>query len=234
MTKTIAWIFRKIPQWECSAGVFILKANFERFTSNSLIQGVIQQSALVLSFPALPCVLLLVACFAEKRLLVFLDYLLYVSFFLCCFFFGSQCTPLDPSCSHGTTGRHWQEGDSPSDAGPDGGRMGRKWKCHHWQCSWAIYRGKKRRPRLGSWSPSLFASRVIHNRSGMINETQVSLAVQSFSSSGDRGLRKIFVITCLLHNVEQPMIRLSAVFILSCSAQGHSGYRGWYSMKYWS
>lgn len=36
---------------------------------------------------ALPCVLLLVACFAEKTLLVFLDYLLYVSFFLCCFFF---------------------------------------------------------------------------------------------------------------------------------------------------
>lgn len=63
MANTFAWIFRKIPQWECSAGVFILKANFERFTSNSLIQGVIQQSF----FPALPCVLLLVACFAEKR-----------------------------------------------------------------------------------------------------------------------------------------------------------------------
>lgn len=184
---------------------------------------------------ALPCVLLLVACFAEKTLLVFLDYLLYVSFFLCCCFFSGHNALL--LIRHAHTGRQGdtdRKDDSPSDAGPDGGRMGRKWKCHHWQCSWAIYRGKKRRPRPGSWSPSLFASRVIHNRSGLINETQVSLAVQSFSSSGDRGLRKIFVITCLLHNIEQPMIRLSAVVILSCSAQGHSGYRGCYSMKYWS
>lgn len=175
-----------------------------------------------------------IGLFCREKIVVFLGLSLIRVVLFVLLFFGSQCTPLDPSCSHGTTGRHWQEGWFSVWWWSWWGWMGRKWKCHHWQCSWAIYREKKRRPQLGSWSPSLFASRVIHNSSGLMNETQVSLAVQSFSSSGDRGLRKIFVITWLLHNVEQPMMRLSAVFILSCSAQGHSCYRrGCYSVKYW-
>lgn len=161
-------------------------------------------------FPALPCVLLPVACFAEKRLLVvFLAYLLYVSFFLCFFFFffplGHNALLLIRHAHTGRRGDTDRKDDSQSDAGSDASEWGESGGAITGSAA-GPFTGGKKTTRLGSWSPSLLASRVIYNRSGLMNETQVTLAVQSFSSSGDRGLRKIFVITWLLHNEEKQMI----------------------------
>lgn len=150
MTKSCAWIFRKIPQWQCSAGVIILKANFERFTSNSLIQGVIQQSALVLSFPALPCVLLLVACFAEKRLLVFFGLsVIRVVLFVLFFFWGHNALLLIRHAHTGRRGDTDRKDDSPSDAGPDGAEWGESGSAIAGSAAGPFTGGKKDDPGLG-------------------------------------------------------------------------------------
>lgn len=100
-------------------GVFILKATYHSSVLQSLNRWITQRSALMRSFQLL--YVLRVETVGFFSLSVFL--------FLCAFFFfllsGSQRAPLDPPCSHGNTGRHWQDGCA-SDAGPDGSQWGER------------------------------------------------------------------------------------------------------------
>lgn len=162
-----------------------------------------------------------------------------LSFCVCLFFFsGSQRAPLDPPCSHGNTGRHWQDGCA-SDAGPDGSQWGERSgngisgsAAGPFTGGW----GKKRRPPPGSGRGHLLfsTSRLIHNRAGLMNETQVSLAVNSplcpLQTEGWGNYLSSRGFYTIKSNESR---RLSAVFILSGSAQGRGDYcRGWCWMRH--
>lgn len=178
---------------------FILKANFERFISNSLIRGVIQQRELTLSFQ-----LFLASClFCREEIVVFLGTIGHMCASFCAIFFSGHNALLLIRRAHtGRRGDTDRQDDSPSDAGPDGSEWGESGSAITGSAAGPFTGGKKDDPGLGR-GHLLFASRVIRNRSGLTNKTQVGLAVHSFSSSADRRLRKIFVITWLRHNVQQ-------------------------------